>query len=96
LCRERIVRRRWTIAVAWLVALGGIALMVIGIANTRPDNSAWVISILGGLTLIAGLLIAVILVPVVTPARITKRYVWLKGVNPVFLASLPPFPGDAY
>jgi hypothetical protein len=28
----------------------------------------------------------------VAPARITDDYVWLKGVNPAFLADLPEWP----
>ncbi len=96
LCRERINRRRWTIAGAGWTAIVGTALMVIGIANSRPDNSAWIVTIIvGALTLLAGLLVGAIFVPIVTPARITKQYVWLKGVHPVFLASLPPFPGES-
>lgn len=94
LCRERILRRRWMIAGAWLAAVMGLVLIAVGIANAQPGNSAWIVSVVGVVTLLAGLLIGAILVPVVTPARITSRYVWLKGVNPVFLASLPPFPGD--
>jgi hypothetical protein len=46
----------------------------------------------------AGLLIAAIYSDIsarmVTPARITKDYVWLKRVHPDFLASFPPWPGN--
>jgi hypothetical protein len=94
LCRERIVRRRWSIGCAWLISIAGVVLCVGGIANSLPSNSAWIVSVAGGLILIAGLMIGIILVPVVTAARITERYVWLKGVDLAFLASLPPFPGE--
>ncbi len=96
LCREQIVRRRWSIAIAWLTALAGVVLFFVGIANSDPNNSAWIISVVGGVAVFASLLMAIILVPMVTPARITKRHVWLKGVNPEFLASLPAFPGENY
>ena len=83
-----------TIAGAWLAALIGLVLMVVGIANSNANNSAWIFFVIGILAILGGLLVAAILLPVVSPTRITKRYIWLKGVHPGFLATLPPFPGE--
>jgi hypothetical protein len=44
--------------------------------------------------LLAGAILGATMARIVAPTRITKEYVWIKGVNPVFLASLPPFSGE--
>jgi len=94
LCRERIVRRRWMIAGAWLAVVSGVVLIFAGIANAQPGNSAWLISIVGLIALVAGALVGATLARIVVPVRITKEYVWLKGVHPGFLTTLPEFPGE--
>jgi hypothetical protein len=95
LCRERIVRRRWTIAGAWLSAILGLVMIVGGLATIQPGNSVagW-ISLAGLIALLVGPITGAMLARVVTPVRITKEHVWLKGAHPAFLAALPPFPGE--
>jgi hypothetical protein len=93
LCRERIVRRRWTIAGAWLLILSGVLLMIAGFGNAQPDNLGAMVGVAGTLVLLTGAIAGVALARIVTPARITQDYVWLKGVHPEYLASLPPFEG---
>jgi hypothetical protein len=44
--------------------------------------------------LLAGAIVGSVQARIVAPSRITKEYVWLKGVHPDYLASLPPFPGE--
>jgi len=95
LCRERIVRRRWAIAGAWLAFVSGIVMIIAGIANSQPGNSAWILSIVGLVVLLAGAIVGATLARVVAPVRITKEYVWLKGAHPAYLAALPEFPGEA-
>jgi predicted RNA-binding Zn-ribbon protein involved in translation (DUF1610 family) len=95
LCRERLIRRRWAIAGAWLAAILGIVLIVGGLASIQPGNSVGgLISLAGLIALLAGAIVGATLARVVTPVRITKEHVWLKGVHPAFLAALPPFPGE--
>ncbi len=93
LCRERIVRRRWTIAAAWLLILSGVVLMIAGFGNAQPDNFGAVVGVAGTFVLLTGAIAGVVLARIVTPTRITKDYVWLKGVHPAYLDSLPQFEG---
>jgi predicted RNA-binding Zn-ribbon protein involved in translation (DUF1610 family) len=95
LCRERVIRRRWFIAGAWLSAVLGIVLIIAGLGNIQPGSNAGGITFLVGFfTLLAGPIAGAILARTVVPVRITKDHVWLKGVHPEFLAALPPFPGE--
>jgi DNA-directed RNA polymerase subunit M/transcription elongation factor TFIIS len=93
LCRERIVRRRWTIGGAWLLILSGVVLIIAGFGNAQPDNLGAVVGVAGTLVLLTGAIAGAVLARIVTPARITQDYVWLKGVHPEYLAALPPFEG---
>jgi hypothetical protein len=94
LCRERIIRRRWTIWLAWLAVVGGVVLIFTGLANSQPGNSAWVASVAGLILVLAGAIAGATMARIVAPTRITKEYVWLKGVHPLYLSSLPDFPGE--
>jgi len=95
LCHERIIRRRWIIAGAWLSAGLGMVLIVAGLANIQPGSNAGGIAFLVGLfTLLAGPIAGAIMARTVVPIRITRDHVWLKGVHPDFLAALPRFPGE--
>ncbi|HVW36262.1 MAG TPA: hypothetical protein VHB99_03115 [Pirellulales bacterium] len=42
---------------------------------------------------LGGLIYAVTVVPPVAPQKIDKEYVWLKKVDPKYLAELPPIAG---
>jgi predicted RNA-binding Zn-ribbon protein involved in translation (DUF1610 family) len=95
LCRERIIRRRWAIAVAWLAVVAGVVLVFTGLANSQPGNYAWIASVAGLILVLAGAVAGATTARIVAPARITKEYVWLNGVHPLYLASLPEFPGEA-
>ena len=91
---ERILRRRSMRLIAWILGIGSILLVVVGLASLRPIGA---IMALAG---VVGFLVAVIcehLAPsgTVSAKRITKDYVWLKGVHPDFLASLPEWPYPA-
>jgi hypothetical protein len=94
LCRERIVRRRWGIAAAWLGVVAGGALMVIGFREAQAGSFVW-LALIGLILLLLCAIGGAIFTRIVAPARITKDYVWLKGVHPAYLASLPPFEGEA-
>jgi len=96
LCAERIKRRRWIMAGAWLVGLTGIGLMVLGIrlSGPRPDDAAPFLILGGVMTGIVAAIVGITLTRVVRPERITRDYVWISGVHPEFLASFPDFPGE--
>ncbi len=98
LCAERLKRRRWIMAGAWLAAFGGIGLMVLGInlagQGPRADDVAPFFIPAGIVVAVASAIVGITLTRVVKPERITREYVWISGVHPEFLASFPDFPGE--
>ncbi len=96
LTAERHRRRRWIMAGAWAAAIAGIVLMFVGIklAGPRPDDVAPFLIMGGILVAIVAAIVGISLTRVVKPERITRDYVWISGVHPEFLASLPDFPGE--
>jgi hypothetical protein len=93
-------RKRWqAIATSWLLALVGI-LAMFGGAMLDDAPAAWLSwmmtpwLILGGIALFfGGMIYAVTVVPPVAPQKIDKEYVWLKKVDPAFVAEFPPITG---
>jgi hypothetical protein len=94
LCQEQLARRRWAIAGGWLGSLFGLVLLIAGIANSQANEFAWLFGILGLLVFLGAIITGVIVSRIVAPTRITKRFVWLKGVNLSYLGALPAFPGE--
>ncbi|HEY3963535.1 MAG TPA: hypothetical protein VGM05_03195 [Planctomycetaceae bacterium] len=92
LCRERIVRRRWIIAGAWLGVLLGIGMCIAGGASR--DSLGTVFWATGLVLFLASMIAGIILARIIVPTKITSRHVWLKGVHPSYLFALPAFPGD--
>ena len=88
LCSAHKRRRRIGIAVAWTLLLGGVALLLMGVGNGRPD-----ISFSGILAIIAALIVSANVTRILRANRIDAQYVRLKGCGPAFLDSMPPFPG---
>ena len=82
-------RRRWGIATGWLSFLIGAVLFIFGLANAQPNNSLWVLSIVGLVGGLIGVITGVVLSRVVSATKITDEHVWLKGVHPEYLATLP-------
>lgn len=95
LSRERLVRRRWVIFFAWVGFLGGIVVTIVGLGNTNAGGFGWLVVLSGFILLLGSAITGMLLSRIVAPTRITARYVWLKGVHPLYLAALPPFPGEA-
>lgn len=91
---ERLSRRRWVIAGAWLMALAGIGVMVAGFSGVNNDPNMSFVAVLGIVGIVMAAIIGATLARIVYPARITKDHVWIKGVHPEYLAALPDFPGD--
>jgi predicted RNA-binding Zn-ribbon protein involved in translation (DUF1610 family) len=89
LCRDQIARRRWATAGGWLGALLGILLMIAGF---NADGAAVPVLIMTGIVLmLVSVITGLVMSRMVRATRITKDYVWLKGVHPDFLATLPAF-----
>ena len=88
--RQWIIRRRWRIAVAWLVGLSSIALFIgaIVLDDNGVDLGAWLF--LASIFLFLGaVFFGIIACPLIKPARISDQFVWLRGVHPDYLAQLP-------
>lgn len=95
---ERHRQKRWNaIATSWLLVLAGVALFILGlVVSDRPGPTPWYVPTLiiaGGVAFLAGLIYAAVVVPPVSAQKINKEYVWLKKVNPEYLAQLPPITG---
>lgn len=87
-------RRRWAIAGGWLGVIVGFGLLVTGIANSAPGNSAVFLIPVGLLMFLIAAVAGAMNASIVRPSRITNTHVWLKGVHPEFLATLPAWPGE--
>lgn len=83
-------RRTRRILIAWAMVLVGIGVFFGGIAALeRYEGLGIGLLIAGPVTLFVGLIGGLIGAQLVSPQRITKDYVWLKGVHPEFLDRLP-------
>ncbi|MBC7821449.1 MAG: hypothetical protein IAG10_31565 [Planctomycetaceae bacterium] len=85
--------RRWGIAIGWLSFLLGAVLFFVGVANSapnrNPNNNWWIACVAGLVGGLVGIIVGVVKSRVVTPTKITDSHVWLKGVHPEYLATLP-------
>lgn len=91
--------RRNAILFGWLGAFAGIALMIVGPIkfDQGPNRGEGLIlgCIFGGIGLIVlSAFLGSYFSAIVTPSKITKRFVWLKGVHPKYIAEFPEFPGE--
>lgn len=86
---QAISHRRWGIATAWLSFLIGVFLVIFGLANDKPGNSLWIVSIVGLIGGLIGIITGVVMSRVVAATKITDEHVWLKGIHPEYLATLP-------
>jgi len=88
LSKEWFSRRRWALALGWLFGLGSLSLIPLGIQLNDPDLVGWfvVVGIVGALV---ALVLASMRASIVTPYKITNKHIFLKGVHPDYLATLP-------
>jgi uncharacterized membrane protein HdeD (DUF308 family) len=88
LCDEHKAKHRRNVFITWaliLLSVGSFILAVIAEDNT--------FALLGVLLLLAGIIVAVVAVRIVTAAKIDDKFAWLKGVNKDYLNELPQWPG---
>ena len=88
LCETHRAQRKWFIAGSWLAALLGLILLIAGIA----ENGGYLI-LFGIILLLGAAICGAAKGPVVSPAKIDREFVWVKGVGQSFLADLPEWSG---
>lgn len=91
LCEKHQAVRRQTIMIGWIGALGGLALCF-G-AFVFHGGTAVLFVVTGIFVFLGFLIYAGLRAPMVSPAKITKENVWLKGVHRDFLNTLPEWTG---
>jgi hypothetical protein len=92
LCRRHQSRRVWLISLTWLMALGGLALMIGGPILAAEFRKDWLIGVglPGGLVMLILSIIPGTLSRVMVPTKIDDRYAWFKGCGVEFLSQFPP------
>jgi hypothetical protein len=88
LCSAHKRRRRIGIAIAWVLLLGGVALLSIGVGNGEAAGIGG-----GVLLMLVAVLVSMNAARILRPKRIDDQYVRLKGCGVAFLDSIPPFAG---
>jgi hypothetical protein len=78
-------KRKTAITAGWVLGLGGIAAFAFGLGY----ESLGVLIPIGIVAFIVGIVWAIAGVNIVTPARIDREYIWLKGVNKEYLSEFP-------
>lgn len=90
-----IRRRRWAIAIGWLSFAVGFVLFIIGLVNVDQRGSSLIVLVpIGLLVFLIGAIYGALRARMVTLARATQTHIWLNGVHPDYLASLPDWPSD--
>lgn len=88
LCERHRVRRKWGIVSCTLGVLAGLGLFITGAVG---DIGSLILP--GILLFLGGVIHGVITGVRISPVKMTKEHVWLRGVNKDFLAELPELPG---
>jgi hypothetical protein len=83
ICKAHVQKRNKAILLTLLLLFSGVALIIFGSA-VSSDLMVWV----GGLGIIASIVYAVIALPLISPAKITDKHVWLRGAGKEYLHSL--------
>jgi hypothetical protein len=88
LCERHRKQRATLMGIGWLLGLGGLAMLGMGIM--RPG----LVLAFGILSVLAGLVVALLRATrVVYPTKIDKERAWVKGAGGEFLANLPEWDG---
>ncbi len=89
-------RFSWIMA-SCLLALGGVAMFFAGYFGISVSKEQVVEAWLMGLSpfpILAAIIMGMSLSQLVTPAKISRDHVWLRGVHRDYLATLPQWPGE--
>jgi MFS family permease len=90
LCDRHRGRRKLLMTSAWLVVATAIVMLFLA-AGANANSGLWVA--LGVLGLLVSGILGVIASRVVMPKRITKERIWLAGIHPSILETLPEWDG---
>ena len=85
-------KRRRAMLIAWSLVLVSIGSLVYGFANIDSREIAPVAIGLAFPLFLIGAIYGLLAARMVTPKKIDDNYVWLRGVHPSFLATLPEWP----
>ena len=88
LCDTHLKKRKTAILVTLLL----VALMAISFVVGMAANEG-ALAALGLVFMLAAMIYGLATIPMVAPARIDDRYVWLKGITQTYLAGLPEYTG---
>jgi hypothetical protein len=88
LCELHRRKRARATAIGWSTFLGSFGLFVLAAA---AESGA--IALLGVVAFFGGIIVLATR-GMVSPARMDDRFVWLKGVSPAFVQTLPPIYGQ--
>ena len=89
LCAEHMQKRRNLLIVGWVMLAIGLITPVIAFANEYFG-----IGILAMVLVLVAAVWLVLVARVVRVKTIDDRYVWLRGIDPNYLAQLPSLPGQ--
>jgi hypothetical protein len=92
LSEEWFRRRRRALVIGWTLIVGGAAMLGVGLASIGQSPRALPAITLGLLVALGGLIYVSRAARIVQAKWITNHFVWLKGVHPDYLATLPPWP----
>ncbi len=87
-------KRRKAMLVGWTLALLGIAAVIASFPMMERVSAAPLLLIGGIVAFLGAAIYGLVAARMVVAARINERYVWLKGVHPDFLATLPDWPNN--
>lgn len=85
ICDSHRSQRRLAIGLGWLLGLGGLVLFIVGVSNDWHVG----IDLLCLAAFIVGMVLGFAKGPVVSAKRIDPQFVWIKGVCPAYLDTLP-------
>lgn len=88
ICRAHAARRRWRIAISWILLLAVPASIGLLVAN-RIENALWIVP---PLLLIAAIAVSM-LSRIVYARKIDEKNVWVGGICPAYIADLPEWSG---
>ncbi len=89
---EWFAKRRMAIFVSWMIVLSGIGTLVATLALNDRSNNLIYLAPVAILMMFIGAIYGLTGARMVSPKKITDTHIWLKGVHPDFLATLPELP----
>jgi len=82
-------KRSRAIIVGWCSVLLAAVMVIAGIALVDRNDYFAILIVIGVVVFLIGAIFGLTASRMVSPTRIDDTYVWLKGVNPEYLATLP-------